>query len=161
MTEVRVEGLGELLKTLEALPREIVSQRGGPVRSGLRKAALVLRDQARANIDRIVSEPNEGPTYTPTDTLKNALIVTRDPRPQRAGISKGERFLLRVRRRDAYPDGTKANLVGGVLEFGSEKMQAKPWLRPVLPQKGQEAIRVFIQETRKAIDRAVKRARRK
>lgn len=155
-----VEGLGELLKTLQALPKEIVSVKGGPVRAGLRKAGQVWQRAAKENIDRIVAEPNkDGRPSVSTGTLKKAVIVSRDPNPQRSGAN--ERVLVRLRRKDRAPNGASVHAYGGMLEFGNEKVPAKPWLRPVVPEKSSEALNVFIVETRKAIDRAVKKARRK
>lgn len=155
-----IEGLAELLRTLEALPREIVSVKGGPVRVGLRKAGQVFQRAAGANIDRIVAEPNKGgrPNVS-SGTLKNAVIVSRDPNPQRSGAN--ERVLVRLRRKDRAPNGASVHAYGGMLEFGNEQVPAKPWLRPVVPEKSSEALSVFIAETKKAIDRAVKKARRK
>jgi hypothetical protein len=182
-----VEGLAELLRTLEALPREIVSVKGGPVRVGLRKAAQVFQKAAQANIDRIVAEPNkDGRQSVSTGTLKRAVIVSRDPNPQRSGAN--ERMRVMLRRKAIAPNKQSVHAYGGSLEFGSvrqrnargkrmsirqrllylgslehgaEQVAAKPWLRPVVPEKSAEALSVFIAETRKAIDRAVKKARRK
>jgi hypothetical protein len=179
-----VEGLGELLRTLQALPKEIVSVKGGPVRVGLRKAGQVFQKAAQANIDRIVAEPNkDGRPSVSTGTLKGAVIVSRDPNPQRSGAN--ERVLVRLRRKARAPNGQSVHAYGGSLEFGSvrqsnsrgkrmtprqralhlefggENIAAKPWLRPVVPEKSAQALSVFIAETRKAIDRAVKKARRK
>jgi HK97 gp10 family phage protein len=47
-----------------------------------------------------------------------------------------------------------------LLEFGTEKMQAKPFLRPVIEQAGQQAVDTFVTEYDKAIDRALKRAQK-
>lgn len=154
-----VEGLGELLRTLKSLPGEIVSRSGGPVKSGLRKAGQVFQREAQANIDRIVAEPNEGNrTSESTGTLRGAVIVSRDPRPAQSGAN--ERYVVRLRRSAKAPNGANANVYGGVLEFGREGGEAKPWLRPVVPAKSSEAVQVFIVEARKGIDRAVKRARK-
>lgn len=180
-----VEGLAELLRTLQALPKEIVSVKGGPVRVGLRKAGQVWQRAAQANIDRIVAEPNkDGRPSVSSGTLKRAVIVSRDPNPQRSGAN--ERVLVKLRRKDRAPNGQTVHAYGGSLEFGSirahddqgkrfrtarqrlkylefgtETVAPKPWLRPVVPEKSSEALSVFISETRKAIDRAVKKARRK
>lgn len=180
-----IEGLGDLLRTLEALPREIVSVKGGPVRVGLRKAGQVWQRAARANIDRIVAEANkDGRPSVSTGTLKRAVIVSRDPNPQRSGAN--ERVLVRLRRKDRAPNGQSVHAYGGSLEFGSirahneagqrfrtpsqrlkylefgdETVRPKPWIRPVVREKSTEALNVFTSEARKAIDRAVKKARRK
>jgi len=48
--EVQLEGLQGVLETLKALPSELVSRNGGPVRSALRKGALVIFKQANSNL---------------------------------------------------------------------------------------------------------------
>ena len=71
---VRLEGLKELLETMQRLAPEIVSRRGGPVRVALRKAAVVVQKEYRANVDRIAAE---GETNESTGTLRKAIIVSR------------------------------------------------------------------------------------
>lgn len=155
-----IEGLGELLKTLKALPKEIVSVKGGPVRVGLRAAGRVFQRAAQANIDRIVAEQNkDGRPSVSSGTLKKAVIVSRDPNPQRSRAN--ERMLVRLRRKDRAPNGASVHAYGGMLEFGNEQVLAKPWLRPVVAEKSSEALNAFIKSTRRSIKSAVKRARRK
>jgi hypothetical protein len=153
MIEVRIEGLGPLLETLKALPPEIVSKRGGPVRAGLRKAAVVVQKEYQGNIDRIATE---GETNESTGTLRRAVIVSR----RKPGNFKGERFWLRVKRGAKNPDGVPANTVGGVLEFGDQRVPAKAPMRRAWEAKKQQALATFLSETPKAIDAAVKRARK-
>lgn len=155
-----VEGLGDLLKTLQALPKEIVSVKGGPVRVGLRAAGKVWQRAVQANIDAIVAQPNkDGRPSVSSGTARGSVIVSRDPNPQRSGAN--ERVLIRLRRKARAPNGQSVHAYVGTFEFGSEQVPAKPVFRPVVPQKSSEALSVFITESKKAIDRAVKKARRK
>lgn len=158
MIEQKIEGLSELLETLTRLPPEIVSKGGGPIRVALRKAAVVIQREAQANVRRIVLEPNKGgrPTRS-TGLLERSIIVSR--RKPRSGF-KGERFQVRVKRGAKNPKGVTANKYGGILEFGYETVAAKPWLRPAFEARKQEALSTFMNELRKRIDAAAKKARK-
>lgn len=153
MTTQHVQGLDELLATLKALPPSLVSKRGGPVRAALRKAAVVIQLEARANVRRIVAEPNKGGRDSiSTGTLELAIIVSRKKPPPG---QKGERFHIRVKRGAKAPNGVTANKYGGILEF-----DGKPWLRTAFETKKGEALDLFVAELRKGLDRAVRNARR-
>lgn len=151
---VNVQGLDELLKTLKALPPEIVSKRGGPVRVALRKAAVVVQKEYQTNIDALV---NEGETNESTGAWRNAVIVSR----KKPGNFKGERFWLRLRRSAKNEKGVPVNTYAGVNEFGDERIPAKAPMRRAWEAKKYEALSTFMAEMPKAIDAAVKRASRR
>src|SRR5690606_194908 len=95
-----VKGLDGVLQTLQSLPPEIVSKRGGQVKLALAKAARVIRDQAKANVRAIVAEPNkDGRPSKSTGALEQSIIATRGK--MRGGI-KGERYLVRIPKGDSY-----------------------------------------------------------
>ena len=150
---VRLEGLKELLETMQRLPPEIVSRRGGPVRVALRKAAVVVQKEYRANVDRIAAE---GETNESTGTLRKAIIVSR----KKPGNFKGERFWLRIKRGAKNPSGVTANTYGGVLEWGDQRVPAKAPMRRAWEAKKSQALQTFMAEMPKAIEQAVKRARK-
>lgn len=150
---VHIQGLEDILATLKALPPEIVSKRGGPVRVALRKAAVVVQKEYQANIDRIATE---GESNESTGTLKKAAIVSR----KKPGNFKGERFWLRLKRGARNPDGVTVNTYGGVLEFGDQRVPAKAPMRRAWEGKKEQALATFMREMPKAIDAAVKRARK-
>lgn len=150
---VHIQGLEEILKTLQALPPEIVSKRGGPVRVALRKAAVVVQREYQANVDRIATE---GESNESTGTLKKAIIVSR----KKPGNFKGERFWLRIKRGAKNPEGVTANTYGGVLEWGDQRVPAKAPMRKAWEAKKEAALETFMREMPKAIAAAVKRARK-
>ena len=150
---VRLEGLKELLETMQRLPPEIVSRRGGPVRVALRKAAVVVQKEYRANVDRIAAE---GETNESTGTLRKAIIVSR----KKPGNFKGERFWLRIKRGAKNPSGVTANTYGGVLEWGDQRVPAKAPMRRAWEAKKSQSLQTFMAEMPKAIEQAVKRARK-
>lgn len=174
--EMNVQGLNGVLETLQSLPAEIVSKRGGPVKLALAKAARVIRDQAKANVRAIVAEPNkDGRPSKSTGALEKSIVATRGK--MRGGL-KGERYLVRVPKGEAFKyANTRYNrrknkvgktyrvepptYYGRLLEYGTSKMRPHPWLRPAVKQKGQEAIDVFTADLNRRIDLAVKKLAQK
>jgi HK97 gp10 family phage protein len=153
-----VKGLENLLVTLKALPPEVVSKAGGPVRASLRNAAKVFQKQYIENVQLIVDQPNkDGSTPANSKTLEKAIIVSRGkPSPGR----KGEIFRVRVKRGARAPNGQTANKYGGVLEFGYEGVPAKAPMRRAFDAKKQEAYSVFVTEMQKRLIAAVRKSRK-
>ncbi len=151
---VRIEGLSEILETLKRLPPEIVSKRGGPVRVALRKAAVVVQKEYQGNVDRVAQE---GESNESTGALKKAIIVSR----KKPGGFKGERFWVRIKRSAKNAKGVSPNTYGGVLEFGDQRIPAKSPMRRAWEAKKSEALDTFMREMPKAIEAAVKRARKR
>lgn len=156
--EVSMTGLEGVLETLKSLPPELVSKRGGPVKSALRKGAVVIFKQAKTNLEQATANAtDEGKKYSTGLLLKN-LVVTRGKQPTGA---KGERYLVRVRRK-SYPDrkgGAVATTLktAQILEYGSSKQPAEPWLRPAFEQTARQSLTTVEVELKKAIDRVVKK----
>ena len=154
--DMKLEGLNGVLETLKSLPPEIVSKRGGPVKAALRKAARVIHKEAQQNLDRVTSNTTDSDEKLSTGLLKKNLIVSRGKPPF---DSKGERYLVRVRRK-SYPrkGKTTATLAtANLLEYGSSQQQAEPWLRPAFTAKAQQAIATAETELLKQIDKVVKK----
>jgi len=148
-----LHGLDDVLRKLKALPPEIVSKRGGPVKSALRKGAKVIAVQAVENINAITEKPDES-GYVSTGTLAKAVTVSRDPKPQQSGAN--ERYRIHIRRK-TYPDGTKTVATGRYLEFGTEQRPPTPWMLPAFLEKRQQALDTVVSELLKGIDRIVKK----
>lgn len=157
MVEFKITGVDEVLTALKSLPPELVSKRGGPVKSALRKAAQVIRKQAIANLDSVIGGISvDGEVYS-TGLLKQSVVVTRG-KPIIG--SKGERYLVRVKRK-TYPRSDKKRPVttlktAHLLEYGASRslrQVARPWLRPAAIAKKDEAIRTATTELLKEIDK--------
>lgn len=159
-TEFDIKGLDGVLETLKSLPPEVVSRRGGLVRSALRKGAMVLVTQARSNFRRSVELPGAtGITDTTGFTEKQITAKRRNP----TGGIRGEKYVVTVNY-VLHPSGNKfrkrpirANDIAFVLEAGSSKQAAAPWLRPAFDAKAREAIDTASSELVKNIDRIVKK----
>lgn len=154
-----LKGLDDVMATLKSLPPEIVSKRGGPVRTALRKGALVIHKQAQENLKRATANATTDENRMNTGLLLKNLVVSRGKPP--AGVN-GEVFLIRVRRKKYDRPNTKKPTTtikaGSLLEYGSSQQPAEPWLRPAANMKAKQAMETVIVELRKALDRAVKKA---
>jgi hypothetical protein len=156
--DVKLEGLNGVLETLKQLPAEIVSRNGGPVRSALRKGALVIFKQAKSNLESATRSSDSEKNYS-TGLLLQNLVTSRGKPP--LGV-RGEVYLVRVRRK-AYPrKGRTVSTIkaGSLLEYGSVKQPAEPWLRPALTTRAGEAMLTIESELRKGIDRIQKKLAR-
>jgi HK97 gp10 family phage protein len=156
--DVKITGLDGVIDTLKSLPPEIVSKRGGPVRAALRKAAVVIQKKELENL--AISLAN-APRYS-TGLLEKNIIVTRGKAPFGGN---GERYLVRVRRK-VYPDRVGRSRGGKVtttlaaanlLEYGSSKQKAEPFIRPAVQQAGARAIQTFQDSLSKNIQRIIKK----
>lgn len=145
---VHLEGLRGTLDMLKRLPPELVSKNGGPVKLALKKAAEVLRDAARANVQRIIDEPNlDEQASKSTGLLKKSIVAARGKMPP--GL-KGERYSVRIRKNQKYPEtrgeGLTAVQIGRQLEEGTERRSPKPWMRPAFDEKKGAAVDTFVSE---------------
>lgn len=150
---VRVEGLAEIGKRLRALPPALGSKGGGPLRYALFKAAQVIRDEAVV----IVKSKTKTDSNMDGILLSENIVTKRDRNPQRHGVTerytigmKGgtRRYADTKRNRGKRRAGQKYRTAGAVwygrmIELGTSKMPARPFLRPALASKGGKAVQVF------------------
>lgn len=153
---VRLDGLEGVLKTLQQLPPEIVSKNGGPVRASLRKAAQVIQRQEIANLDAVIAQQNDDGEKRSTGLLKANIVLTRG----RRNSFKGESMFVRIRNKkypatSGKPVTTAQN--ARLLEYGTEKRAALPFIRPAFEAKKTEALTVFVTEINKRIAAVVKK----
>ena len=158
--EYKVTGMEELTAKLKTVSSDM-QRKGG--RYALRKAAQVLRDQARMNAAR-VDDPK-----TPEDIAKN-VVERWDSRTFnktgnlgfRVGVLGGARGYAKAS--GEVKGKGKANPGGDTfywrfLELGTNHIAASPFIRSAM-NRGQEAVGKFINEYGKALDRALRRAGR-
>lgn len=155
-----LRGLDDVLTKLKALPPEIASKRGGPVKAALRKGAVVVQKAAQENVRRVVAN-TEAAGYTSTKVLEKAIVVRRDPNPQRSGAS--ERYRVLIARGRKYGDrlnkkGGKpltAVMTGRWLEIGDERQPAEPWMTPAFMSSKERALSTVEEELIKGVNRAI------
>lgn len=162
--EFDIKGLSGLLKTLESLPEEIVSKRGGPVKLALKKAAYVIRDEESKRFQDLVNEKGTNET---TGLLDKSIIVKRGRRDIE---SKGEKYLVTFKRL-VYPKSVisqfkKLGSKGGgdtvttrktaqLFEYGSSHQPPRRFILTSFHAKAGEAIDVFKDDLRRRIDTVV------
>jgi len=154
--EMKLHGLDGVLQTLQSLPAEIVSKRGGPVKTALARGARYLRDRAKDNLQAAISQEHD----ESTGLLLQNVVASRGKKP--IG-SKGEKYLVRVRRKTYARQGKETvttRKTAALMEYGSSQQPARPWLRPAVHQHGQQVIEQVSADVLRGIDRTVAKLRR-
>ena len=151
--EMKLIGADNIISLLRSLPAEVVSKRGGPVKLALAKGARLIRDEAKRNLQQAIAENGD----VSSGLLLDNVVASRG---KAIHGSRGERYLVRVRRK-TYPDRTgkpvTTHKTANLLEYGSAHQPATPWLRPAVQTKGSEAINVMTADLVTRLDRLVKK----
>lgn len=152
--DFKIEGLDSLLGKLDSITYD-VKRRGG--RSALRKAAMVIVNKAKDGARR-VDDPGTGRSIVDNIALRwNGRLFRRaGDLGFRVGVLKGA---VLKDGGDTRPNSPTPHW--RLLEFGTEKMRAQPFMRRALAENISEITNTFVTEYEKAIDRAIKRAQRR
>ena len=151
---LEVSGLDGVLDTLKALPPEIVSKRGGPVKLALAKGARLLRVAAAQNLARVIAQDGADTTGM---TLKN-LVAGRGKYS-----GNGEKYVVRVRRKSyTNAKGAKTNTQrsASLLEYGAKDQPATPWLRPAAESNAQRIVDTVNADLVRRVNLIVKKLQR-
>lgn len=168
-----VQGMEGVLATLNSLPAEVVSKRGGPVRSAALAGINVIKRRAQQNLNKVTA--NQRGTMKQKElrqiarstglTAKN--IITQRKKPPFG--TKGERYLLTVRYK-AHPNYTQNryrgrpihfNDIAFMLEYGTSNQPAEPWLRPAYLATKEQAVVTFQTTLLRRLDKVVEELARK
>ena len=138
---IHVQGLDRLSRALKELPKRVA-------RSGLRAAvyagAKVIRDEAKLKAP--VATAALGTNQPPPGTLKRSVIMKQIP--ERSSDQK-QTFFVTVRHGKKYrKQGKKGQLPQDawywrLVEFGTVKMSARPFLRPAFEGKKREVVQAI------------------
>lgn len=148
-----IQGLEPVLdkmKELESLPKKKAT------RFALRKAANLVRDRARDNAQRL-DDPETA------NSISDNIAVRQDAKHYRR---TGDLKMSVGVRGGAKSKAKNAALPGGdtfywrFLEFGTESIRARPFMRPALAESIDPATDVFVRQLDRAVDRAIKRAKK-
>lgn len=163
--EFDIKGLSGILKTLESLPAELVSKRGGPVRMALRTGAKILRDEEVLRFKALVDQKGEQDS---TGLLEKSFIVKRAKMPSLA--AKGERVIVTVKRniyvksiaRQFKNIGTSVETVttrktAHLFEYGSSHQPPRKFIYPAFTAKSGEAVDAIQTDLKRRIDLIVKK----
>lgn len=148
---IGVESLNSKLKTIS----DDLRRKGG--RAALRKAAAIIVDKAKARAKRI-DDPLTGRSIADNIALRwngNLFKRTGDI-GFRIGVLHGA--VLRKHPDKALNAPTPH---WRLIEFGTDKVRAQPFMRPAAESSINEVMDKFVTEYDKSIDRAIKRAAKK
>ena len=147
-------GLDSLLGKLDEISDDL-RRKGG--RSALRRAGNVIVNKAKANAQHL-DDPVTGRSIADNVAQRwnGRLFKQTGNLGFRIGVMHGA--VLKK-----HPDKAQNAPTPHwrLLEFGTEKMRAQPFMRPAADNSISEVVTTFSDEYEKAIDRAIKRARKK
>jgi len=135
---IKVNGLAELQKTLNALPDRLGKK---VVMQALRKAANVIKKDAQQRV-RVLSEPTQ---FRNPGTVKKAIKV-RKSKQDKYGVYVGVKP-LNVKKIMSFKGNSANNpndpFYWWQLEFGNVNMPAFPFLRPAFDANVSKSISEF------------------
>lgn len=154
--EFSLTGLDSLLGKLEAVAYD-VKRKGG--RSALRKAAQVVANKAKEGAERL-DDSATGRSISSNIALRwnGKLFKQSGSLGFRIGVLHGAVLAKKGEAPDLSANGPTPHW--RLLEFGTDKMAASPFMRKALADNIGEVTNTFVTEYEKAIDRAIKRAAR-
>lgn len=152
--EFSITGVDSLLGKLESVSYD-VRRKGG--RAALRKAAQVVMQKARDGAERI-DDKETGRSIADNIALRwnGKLFKQTGDLGFRVGVLHGA---VLKDGGDLSPNSPTPHW--RLIEFGTEKMAADPFMRPALANSISEVTNTFVTEYEKAIDRAIRRAAKK
>jgi HK97 gp10 family phage protein len=161
MSRVKVEGADRVLKLLRDMPKEFSDKAGRAVRSSVRAAAKLIEAEVVANLGAVIADPNVGGVDASTGLLRNSIKTTKRQ------VRTGESYVVRVsnkkypKRPGAEDDEQEVSTpqVARLLEYGTEKSQPHPFIRPAFEAKKEEAVRLMISESEKKLQKIVDKAK--
>ena len=145
-----IKGLEELRERLRLIPEDM-GRRG--FKSALRKAALVIAEEARARAESI-NDPQTGRSISANVGVRFGSRYSKSTGDlmYRVGIQGGARV------KDGKDTSAGAPTPHWrLIEFGTYKMAARPFFRPAMSAKAQQAFDTFATEADAALARAAKR----
>ena len=137
--ELRERGIDGVLEMLKRLPPEVVSKKGGPVKTALRAGARVIQSEVALNLAASIGSLSTDDEIS-TGLLQKSVIVSRGKAPS---SGKGERYLVRIKRQTytrASGERVTTLKTAQIKEYGSEKQLGEPFIRPAFNAKAQQAI---------------------
>lgn len=145
MTTIRVEGLTQLGAAMRKLS-EKVNKRIAASATGA--AAKVIKNAA---VRKIETNPS-----VDTGSLRDAVIVKKLGKGESQGMTSAHITTVRYRGSKKRKSKRKQATApyAHIVEFGSVKMQAEPFLRPAFDERKDEALRVMVDRLRAGIEKA-------
>lgn len=155
--EFSITGLESLLGKLDSVSYD-VRRKGG--RAALRKAAQVVAQKAKEGAERI-DDKETGRSISDNIALRwnGKLFKQTGDLGFRIGVLHGAVLAKKGEEVDTSTNAPTPHW--RLIEFGTERMAAAPFMRPALANSIAEVTSTFVTEYEKAIDRAIRRAAKK
>lgn len=155
--EFSLTGLDSLLGKLESVSYD-VKRKGG--RYALRKAAQIIVDKAKQNAQRI-DDSETGRAIADNIAMRwnGRLFKRTGDLGFRIGVLTGSIRNMEPGNPDTGPGGATPHAY--LVELGTEKARAQPYLRPAAENSINEVVDEFVRQYGLALDRALKRAKKK
>lgn len=152
--EFSITGLDSLLGKLDSVTDD-VKRKGG--RYALRKAAQIIVDKAKQNAQRI-DDSETGRSIAENIAMRwnGRLFKRTGDLGFRIGVLTGSTRNLEPGNPDTGPGGATPHAM--LVELGTEKARAQPYLRPAMDTSMGEVTDEFVRQYERAVDRALKRA---
>ncbi len=141
-----IKGLREALDNLRRLPDNVAPQGGGPINRALFKAAKPWQDAAADNAARLGPGNHQRGDRSIVGRLKDNIVRRRDPDPEKDG------HYARV-----HVTYNPRIYWGAFVEVGTEKMSARPFLRPAMDQAGDKPVKIFARSLTRDIEKIAAR----
>lgn len=160
---VRIEGLRGVMGVLRGLPKELKA--GRIVRRAVRKGGVVIQEGVKANIRRVVAEPNVGGLPTESSGALEASVTVRRKSPE--GGKNGEAVSVGVSKLTKRALATLQGVLGDPryyiwwLEFGTERMRPHPVVRPAFDTKKEVALATMVTELNRGIASAFRKLKQR
>jgi len=152
--EFSITGLDSLLGKLDSVTDD-VKRKGG--RYALRKAAQIIVDKAKQNAQRI-DDSETGRSIAENIAMRwNGRLFKRTGNLGfRIGVLTGSIRNMQPGNPDTGAGGATPHAY--LVELGTEKARAQPYLRPAMDTSMGEVTDEFVRQYERAVDRALKRA---
>lgn len=152
----KLEGLDELLGKLESVTHDM-KYKGG--RSALRKAAQLVMAKAKENASRL-DDPETGRSIAANIAIR--WDGRRFKRTGDLGFRIGVMHGAKIRTKGNPDQGANGPTPHWrLLEYGTSRMRAQPFMRPALENNISAVTNEFVRQYGLALDRALKRAKKK
>ena len=130
-----IKGLKELSKALKAFPQNV---QNNILNSAVRAGAVTIQKEARKNVPKRKRK------------LEKAIVIKKR-RPKNKNRIKYQLGIQQGTKDDAY--------YGHIVEFGSSKMEAKPFMRPAFESKADEVKNEVRKKMSQRIDKEIERSK--